>query len=108
MSEVLNKINEYLQVGGFFNPEMMEHDKVRDMVLECRDEIKRLEDKAEKLAMVVRRLNPENYPGIYFISGEYGPKDANGLPEKICVVPAYGLDWHMIYVRTEKTQGPEW
>jgi len=24
---------EYLQLGGLFNPELMEHDKVRDMIL---------------------------------------------------------------------------
>lgn len=32
-----NKITEYLCVGGFFNPEMMEHDKVRDLLMEIRD-----------------------------------------------------------------------
>lgn len=32
-----NRITEYLSVGGFFNPEMMEHDKVRDLLIQIRD-----------------------------------------------------------------------
>lgn len=108
MTEIENKITDYLASGGLFNPEFMEHDKVRDLLIDCRKEIQRLSEKCDRQAMILRRLNPETYPDTYFISGEYGPKDPNGLPEKICVVPAYGLDWHMIYERTEKTQGPEW
>ncbi len=38
-SPVLNRISEYLQLGGLFNPEMMEHEKVRDLIMACRDEI---------------------------------------------------------------------
>lgn len=30
-------ITNYLGNGGLFNPEMMEHDKVRDMLIEIRD-----------------------------------------------------------------------
>lgn len=33
------RINDYLRSGGLFNPEMMEHDKVRDLLLDCRDRI---------------------------------------------------------------------
>jgi hypothetical protein len=35
------RINNYLQVGGLFNPEMMEHDKVRDLLLDCREALTR-------------------------------------------------------------------
>lgn len=31
-------ILEYLQRGGLFNPELMDHDKVRDMILEISKE----------------------------------------------------------------------
>ena len=34
---LLERINDYLQNGGLFNPEMMEHDKVRDLLLDCRE-----------------------------------------------------------------------
>jgi hypothetical protein len=72
------------------------------------DEIERLREKCNNQAMVLRRLTPDKYPGVYFIHGELGEKDQNGMPEKIMVVPAYGCDWSQIYERTEKTVGPEW
>jgi hypothetical protein len=31
------RINNYLASGGLFNPESMEHQKVRELLLECRD-----------------------------------------------------------------------
>lgn len=31
-----SRITEYLIAGGLFNPEMMEHDKVRDLLIDCR------------------------------------------------------------------------
>ena len=45
---------------------------------------------------------------IYFICGEGGVKDQNGLPESIHICPAYGVDWFQIYTRTQQTHGPEW
>lgn len=39
MQDTIDKINNYLQVGGMFNPEHMEHHKVRDLLLECRNEL---------------------------------------------------------------------
>lgn len=41
-SPALARIREYLCVGGLWNPELMEHDKVRDMVMLCRDELEKL------------------------------------------------------------------
>ncbi len=35
--ELIHRITEYLAVGGLFNPECMEHEKVRDMVIDCRE-----------------------------------------------------------------------
>lgn len=35
--EIVARINGYLQSGGLFNPEMVEHEKVRDLLLDCRD-----------------------------------------------------------------------
>jgi hypothetical protein len=34
--ELVNRITEYLSLGGFFNPELMDHEKVRDLLIECR------------------------------------------------------------------------
>lgn len=45
---ILNKINEYLGLGGLFNPELMEHEKVRDMIIECQDEINNLQEELKR------------------------------------------------------------
>lgn len=34
---LVERIQNYLGNGGLFNPEMMEHDKVRDLLMACRD-----------------------------------------------------------------------
>jgi hypothetical protein len=33
---VLERIQNYFGNGGLFNPEMMEHGKVRDLIMDCR------------------------------------------------------------------------
>ena len=73
-----------------------------------RAENERLAEKCDRQAMILRRLAPENYPDTFFISGVLGNKDQNNMPEKLLVVPAYGVDFAYIYERTEKTTGPEW
>ncbi len=35
--ELKDLITEYLCAGGLFNPEMMEHEKVRDLLINIRD-----------------------------------------------------------------------
>jgi hypothetical protein len=72
------------------------------------EEVQRLREKCNKLSAILQKLKPENFPGVYFICGESGEKDTNGLPEQIMVVPSYGCDWHMVYKRSDKTFGPEW
>lgn len=37
------RINDYLASGGLFNPELMEHEKVRDLLMDCRIYIEFLE-----------------------------------------------------------------
>jgi hypothetical protein len=75
---------------------------------EAADEIERLTKKCDMQATVLRRLTPETHPGTFFIYGTLGDKDQNGMPEKLMVIPTYGVDFSYIYVRTEKTTGPEW
>jgi hypothetical protein len=36
LDALLDRIQGYLGNGGLFNPELMEHDKVRDLMLDCR------------------------------------------------------------------------
>lgn len=72
------------------------------------EEILRLRNKCDMQANILRRLTPENHPDTLFISGVLGERDQNNMPEKLLVVPAYGVDFVYIYERTEKTTGPEW
>lgn len=38
--DLLERIQSYLGNGGFFNPEFMEHDKVRDLIIDCKEYIR--------------------------------------------------------------------
>lgn len=50
MTDIVETIAEYLSMGGLFNPEMMEHDTVRNLIIECRAEITRLRAENERLS----------------------------------------------------------
>lgn len=39
--DLCGAITQYLSVGGFFNPEMMEHEKVRNLLIEIRDVLRK-------------------------------------------------------------------
>jgi hypothetical protein len=71
-------------------------------------EVTRLQDIVNRMSRIYKHLNAEKHPGVYFIHGSLGSYDSNGMPEKLMVVPAYGVDFSYIYERTEKTTGPEW
>jgi len=52
VSKALDLIEEYLSVGGLFNPEIMnqnQHDAVRDTLIIARDEIRGLEKRIKQL-----------------------------------------------------------
>jgi hypothetical protein len=113
--DLLKGINSYLNNGGLFNPELMDQDAVRNMaidsynlLLESDKEINRLRKKCDMQANILRKLTPEKFPDTLFIHGTLGDKDQNNMPEKLLIVPAYGVDFSYIYERTEKTTGPEW
>lgn len=38
-TKIVNRLNDYLQSGGLFNPEHMEHDKVRDLIIDTRNHL---------------------------------------------------------------------
>lgn len=75
-------------------------------VLEYIDYLERKLKLLEKVDFVLKTSYPEK-TGHYYMSGELGEKDDNGLPEYIQIVPAYGVDWHMLYKR-DRSFGPEW
>jgi hypothetical protein len=47
--ELAARITGYLCSGGFFNPEAMEHDKVRDLLIDCRDHLASLRSQIERV-----------------------------------------------------------
>jgi hypothetical protein len=59
--DVRERITEYLSNGGLFNPELMDHAKVRDLLIDFRDRIDiltRERDEARKDAARVREASP--------------------------------------------------
>ena len=72
------------------------------------DEIKRLRKIRNDQANILRRLTPDKFPDTYFIHTGLGEKDKNGMPERLLVCPAYGVDFSYIYEYTGKTTTTEW
>jgi hypothetical protein len=87
---------------------MKQRNEAEAKVDELEAEIQRLRAKCDMQANILRRLTPEKFPDTLFISGVLGERDFNNMPQKLLVVPAYGVDFSYIYERTEKTTGPEW
>ena len=44
---------------------------------------------------------PDRMPDTYFISGEAGEKNTNGLPEYVSICPAYGVGFSVLYKRVD-------
>ena len=42
--ELERRILHYLDSGGLFNPELMDHSKVRDLLRDCLTELRRVDD----------------------------------------------------------------
>ena len=71
-------------------------------------ELKKLREMNEKFTNIFKHSNPEKYEGVYFICGEGGDRVGMGLPEKLFVCPAYGLDRMAIYTKTSDYSAPGW
>lgn len=39
MQTLDEQITEYLTLGGMFNPELMDHSKVREILIRCREDL---------------------------------------------------------------------
>lgn len=80
---------------------------VDPIVEEAADELERIHDLLCKQQVIVRRIYAEQLPDTWFVSGEHGAKDDNGLPQYIEVCPAYGVGWSQIYEKTERAISTE-
>ena len=94
--------------NGVADLAMKHRDEAEAKVDDLEVEIVRLRAKCDMQANILRRLTPDKFPDTLFISGVLGERDFNNMPQKLLVVPAYGVDFSYIYERTEKTTGPEW
>jgi hypothetical protein len=68
------------------------------------NQITSLELENEKLENILRKAFPEK-SDHYFICGELGNKDNNGLPDKIEICPAYGCDFSVVYEKSDRVIG---
>lgn len=75
-------------------------------------EVEAYEGELKKLRQVyemIRHLDlAEKLGNIYFIAGGVGSIDNNGLPDRLLVCPAYGVDWLQVYEKTNESFGTEW
>ena len=64
MSEIiiLERIKNYLGSGGPFNPELMEHEKVRDLIMDCREEIQKRDELLRCAEWVIINADHRDYP----------------------------------------------
>jgi hypothetical protein len=70
------------------------------------NQITSLEAENEKLKNILRKAFPEK-SGHFFICGESGEKDSMGLPDRLFVCPAYGLDEFAVYKKDRDNYAPE-
>jgi hypothetical protein len=57
MTDIVERCTAYLSDGGLFNPELAIHDMVRDLVIDCRDEIERLREALKEVSGYVARAD---------------------------------------------------
>lgn len=78
-----------------------------ELMNDAATEIEELTDLLERQQVIIRRIYAEHLPDTWFVAGEMGPKDNNGLPQRIEVCPAYGAGWTQIYEKTDRTISTE-
>lgn len=100
----LQKLIEKLRKKVFHGP-TMEAAHTQTIEWQAADELEAQLELIAKQQKIIRRIYVEHFPDTYFLCGESGNKDQNGLPDRIEVCPAYGVDWSQIYERTDRQIG---
>jgi hypothetical protein len=83
----------------------LEFDETIEMMHQAAQELEDILDLLSKQQKIIHRIYADKFPDTYFVCGEHGDKDQNGLPKYIEVCPAYGVDWSHVYERTDRTIG---
>lgn len=107
MTDIVERLKKHVSGMGTRNVQDYTVFMSIEEIFEAATEIERLREKCNKQAMILQSLTPEMYPGVLFIHAQLGERDQNNMPEKLLVVPSYGVDWSQVYIRTEKTEGPK-
>lgn len=78
-----DRITEYLCHGGLCNPELMQHDRVRDLLIDCRDEVARLRlTDAERDAVALMAEVAADPRGVAVYAGYEVAATLRGLLER--------------------------
>ena len=80
---------------------------VEPLVEEAANELETMHDMLCKQQVIIRRIYAEHLPDTWFVCGEMGEKDQNGLPQYIDVCPAYGAGWYQVYEKTDRSVSTE-
>lgn len=70
---VADRITAYLSGGGLFNPELADHDAVRDLLIECRTELTKLRrdvDEAKQRSFCDGRISYRGFS--YGVGSQWG------------------------------------
>ena len=84
--DIIERCSNYLSSGGLFNPEFADHDAVRDLVINCRDEIERLRGALKTIdSLIPKTKEITDFPYWVAIAGDIAEGALNGT------WPAYGV-----------------
>lgn len=98
VQELLKRLRSGNPGGDSTYPEIMN---------EAANEIEELTALLERQQVIIRRIYAEHLPNTWFVCGEMGEKDSNGLPQYIDVCPAYGVGWYQVYEKTDRSVSTE-
>lgn len=77
IAEIRERATEYLSSGGLFNPEMMEHNKVRNLIMDSRDALDAQAAEIERLREALEDVTAN--PRAMAILERYAPETHNQL-----------------------------
>ena len=91
IEDITEKITEYLSVGGLFNPEMMEHKKVSELLIDCRDTLTSLLTEDDGWISVEERLPAEGVIVLAYHSSCYS-QGTNYMHSKVWQETVNGIN----------------
>lgn len=77
--DLKERLRDYLGNGGLFNPELMEHDKVRDLIIDMRARIEQLEAERDRL----REQRDKYFTVTKWVIDHYGNQDLNHVDFRV-------------------------